>query len=165
MNSRRNVGFCLLLMVGLSTMACAGRLFGTYGQINPSSEATLALESYYVNPIYRYYISGSDVYPNALIGLNRDYRLDPETLWKEVEVTPKVMKELVEHMKAKASLLIQFPKGFNLVNDKGQVIGVWYSIITARTFIQMETDGMVRIDTPDLDTYDKFDRGGGHDKK
>jgi len=165
MNSRRNVGFCLLLMVGLSTMACAGRLFGTYGQINPSSEATLALESYYVNPIYRYYISGSDVYPNALIGLNRDYRLDPETLWKDVEMTTKVMKELVKQMKARASQLIQFPKGFNLIDDKGRVIGVWYSIITARTFIQMKKDEMVRIDTPDLDTYDKFDRSGGLGKQ
>jgi hypothetical protein len=165
MNSRRNARYCLLLMVGLTTIACTGLLFGTYGQINPSEEATLAFESYYANPTYRYYISGSDVYPNALIGLDRACHLDPKTLWKEVEMTPKVMKELVDHMRTRASRLIQFPKGFNLVEDKGRVIGVWYSIITARTFIRMEKDGMVRIDTPDLDTYDKFDRGSGRDRK
>ncbi len=163
MNSRRNVLFCLLLMAGLSTVACAGRLFGTYGLINPSAEATRAFENYSVNPTYRYYISGSDVYPNALIGLSRDYHLAPDTLWKKVEMTPKVMKELIDNMKARASQLVQFPTGFNLVDDRGRVIGVWYSIITARTFIQMEKDGLVRIDTPDIDTYDQFERENDHE--
>ena len=157
MNSRRNVGFCLLLMVGLTTIACAGRLFGTFGRIDSSSEATLAFERYSVNPTYRYYISGSDVYPNALIGISRDYHLDPETLWKEVEMTPKLMKELVDQMKARASQLMQSPQGFNLVDDTGRVIGVWYSLITARTFIELKKDGIVRIDTPSLDTYMKFE--------
>ena len=131
------------------------------GRIDSSREVTLAFESYSVNPTYRYYISGSDVYPNALIGLSRDYHLDPETLWKEVQMTPKEMKEIVDHMKARASQLMQFPQGFNLVDDQGRVIGVWYSIITARTFVQMKKDGIVRIDTPDIDTYDKFERDGG----
>jgi hypothetical protein len=162
MNSRRNVGFCMLLIAGLTTIACAGRL---YGRIDGSAEATLAFERYSVNPAYRYYISGSDVYPNALIGLSRDYHLDPETLWKEVEMTPKLMKELVDQMKARASQLMQSPQGFNLVDDQGRVIGVWYSLITARTFIEMKKDGIVRIDTPDLDTYNKFggdsERGRG----
>jgi hypothetical protein len=162
MNSRRNVLFCLLVMAGLTIIACAGRLAGTYGLIDPSSEATLAFDSYSVNPTYRYYISGSDVYPNALIGLSRDYHLDPETLWKEVEMTPNLMKEIVDHMKARASQLMQFPQGFNLVDDKGRVIGSWYSIITARTFVQMKKDGIVSIETPDINTYDKFERDRGH---
>lgn len=158
MSSKRNARFCLFLMAGLIITACAGRLAGPYGRIGPSNEATLAFESYSVNPTYRYYISGSDVYPNALIGLSRDYHLDPETLWKEVQMTPKLMKEIVDHMKARASQLLQFPKGFDLVDDTGRVIGAWYSIITARTFVQMKKEGTVRIDTPDIDTYDKFER-------
>jgi hypothetical protein len=161
MNSRRKLGFCVLLMVGLTTIACAGRLSGTYGRIDSSREATLAFESYSVNPTYRYYISGSDVYPNALIGISRDYHLDPETLWKEVEMTPKLMKELVGQMKARASQFMQFPLGFNLVDDTGRVIGAWYSLMTARTFIEMKKDGIVRIDTPDIDTYNKFENDGG----
>ncbi len=68
----------------------------------PSKEMTRAFESYQVNADFRYYISGSDLYPNALMGLHRDYRLDPETLWKEVTMTPTKMKEIVENMKTKA---------------------------------------------------------------
>ncbi len=154
----REARFCLFLMAALTIIGCAGRLVGTYGQIDPSSEATGAFESYSVNPTYRYYISGSDVYPNALIGLSRDYHLDPETLWREVQMTPSLMKEFVDHMKARASQFMQVPRGFNLVDDKGRVIGAWYSIITARTFVQMKKDGIVRIDTPDIDTYDRFER-------
>ena len=165
MNPRRNVLFCLLLLVGLTTIACAGMMVGTYGRIDPSREAALAFESHSVNPTYRYYISGSDVYPNALIGLSRDYHLDQETLWKAAEMTPKLMREIVDHMKARASQLMQFPQGFNLVDDKGRVIGVWYSIITARTFVQMKEDGIVRIDTPDIDTYDKFERDRDHNRR
>ena len=165
MSSGRHVRSCLLLMAGLMIIACAGRLVGTYGQIDPSNEATLAFESYSVNPAYRYYVSGSDLYPNALIGLSRDYHLDSATLWKGVEMTPKLMKEIVDRMKARASQLMQFPKGFNLVDDKGRVIGVWYSLITARTFVQVKKDGIVRIDTPDIDTYDRFERDSDHERR
>jgi hypothetical protein len=162
MNLKRNVSFCLLLMASLTNSGCAGLLSGTYGRIDSSREATMAFESYSVKPAYRYYISGSDVYPNAMIGLSRDYHLDPETLWKEVEMTPKLMKELVNQMKARAYQFVQLPLGFNLVDNTGRVIGVWYSLITARTFIEMKKDGIVRIDTPDIDTYNKFEYDGDH---
>ena len=157
MNLTRNVRFYLLLAVCLSTMACTGTLFRNYGRINPSNETTRAFESYQVNAEFRYYISGSDLYPNALMGLHRDYRLDPETLWKEVTMTPAKMKEIVEYMKTKAAEYRLFQYGFEMSDDKGRPIGVWYSILTARTFLRMQENGTVRIDTPELDTYEKFD--------
>jgi hypothetical protein len=156
MNSKRNVRFYLLLAVCLSAVACTGTFFKNYGRINPNIETTRAFESYQVNADFRYYISGSDLYPNALMGLHRDYRLDPETLWKEVTMTPAKMKEIVEHMKTKADEFRLFQYGFEMSDDKGRPIGVWYSILTARTFLRMQENGTVRIDTPDLDTYEKM---------
>jgi hypothetical protein len=157
MNSKRNVRFCLLLAVCLTAVACTGTFFKNYGRINPSSATTLAFESYQVNADFRYYISGSDLYPNALMGLHRDYRLDPETLWKEVTMTQARMKEIVEHMITKAAEYRRYQYGFDMSDDKGRPIGVWYSLLTARTFLRMQENGTVRIDTPDLDTYDKLD--------
>ncbi|MDP1993000.1 MAG: hypothetical protein Q8K00_18455 [Syntrophales bacterium] len=157
MNSKRKVHFYLLLAVCLSVVACTSTFFKNYGRINPSSETTQAFESYQVNADFRYYISGSNLYPNALMGLHRDYRLDPETLWKEVAMTPARMKEIVEHMKTKADEYRQFQYGFEMSDDKGRPIGVWYSILTARTFLRMQENGTVRIDTPELDTYEKFE--------
>jgi hypothetical protein len=158
MELRRRVLFCLLLALCLSTLACNGHLMKNYGRIDPNTEATQAFEKFQVNPEFRYYISGSDYYPNALMGLNRAYPLDPRTLWKEVQLTPETMKEIVEHMRSKAFEAHQFPHGFVMTDDKGRPVGVWYSILSARTFLRMEENGTVRIDTPPLDTYEQHER-------
>ena len=162
MYPKRNARFYLLLAVCLSTMACTGTFFKNYGRINPNSETTQAFESYQVNADFRYYISGSDLYPNALMGLHRDHRLDPETLWKEVTMTQAKMKEIVEHMITKAAEFRRYQYGFEMSDDKGRPIGVWYSILTARTFLRMQENGTVRIDTPQLDTYEKFEAETDH---
>ncbi len=156
---KRIVCFYLLLAACLSIMACTGQFFRNYGRINPSNEATRVFESYSVNPVFRYYVSGAGHYPNALMGLHRDYRLDPETLWREVLMTPEMMKELVENMKTRASQVGMSQYGFEISDDKGRPIGVWYSPLEARTFIRMNEDGTLRIDTPPLDTYQKKERG------
>jgi hypothetical protein len=148
----------LFLALCLVLTACAGQFFRDYGRIDPNREVTQAFERYEVNSGFRYYVSGSDLYPNALMGLHRGYRLDPETLWKEVEMTPERMKEIVEHMKTKAFDYLHFQYGFEITDNGGRPIGVWYSILPARTFVRVKEDKTVRIDTPDLDTYDKLRR-------
>jgi len=146
-----------LLCLGLA--ACSGSLFRNYGAISPDSAATKAFEAYQVNPDYRYYVSGSHLYPNALIGLHKDQRLDPQNLWREVAgMTPGQMKEIVQNMQTKAAQLRVFQNGFVLTDPQGKPIGVWYSILEARSFLKINEDGTVRIDTPPLDTYEKLER-------
>ena len=55
-------------------------LLRNYGTINPHNEVTQAFEGYRVNSELRYYVSGALHYPNALMGLHKDLRLDPRTL-------------------------------------------------------------------------------------
>jgi hypothetical protein len=145
-----------VLFLCLALAACTG-LFKNYGRIDPSQAVTLAVENREVSPQYRYYISGSDLYPNALMGLHRDYRLDPETLWREVQMTPKLMEEIVWGIKTRAFQVGAYPAGFDLLDNQGRPIGIWYSIFSARTFLRMGEDGIVRIDTPDPETYDKLE--------
>lgn len=157
----RSICFYLLLIVSLSTMACTGQLFQNFGKIALNDETTRAFESYSVNEDFRYYISGPDGNPNVIVGLHRDHRIGPRILWKEVEMTPKAMKEITENMKKRASVRMHFLYGFNLLDPQGKPIGVWYSIQTARTCLQIRDDGTVRIDTPDLDTYQQMDGDTG----
>lgn len=157
MTAQRHAFLIPAILLCLAVAACAGPIFRNYGRIVPSEEMTAAFESHRVDPGLRYYISGSNLYPNALMGLRRDCRLDPETLWKEVEMTPEVLREIVGNMQAKASEYGQFQYGFELSDPEGRPLGVWYSILSARTFIRMQEDGTVRIDTPDLETYEKFE--------
>jgi hypothetical protein len=145
----------LILMLCLSAAGC-GSLFRNYGGITPNTEVTQAFEGYRVNSEFRYYVSGALHYPNALMGLHRDYPLDPRTLWKEApEMTTAKMKEIVDNMKTKASQHNLFQYGFEMSDNKGRPIGVWYSVLWARTFLRMNEDGTVRIDTPELDVYQK----------
>ena len=165
MRSVKNVGLCVLLLLCLGVLSCSGSLFRNYGQILPAGGETKDLESGVVRPELRYYTSGSDLYPNALIGLHRDYRLDPETLWKEVAMTPGKLREIVGFMKTKASEFSQFPHEFELLDTGGKKIGFWYSLLKARTFLRFEEDGTVMIQTPELDTYEKLEYRRENDNK
>src|SRR3989339_1670572 len=104
MNVRRIGRLSLILILCLSAAACSGSLFRNYGRINPNNEVTQAFEGYRVNGEFRYYVSGAHHYPNALMGLHRDQRLDPSTLWREVPgMTAATMKEIVDQKKAKGT--------------------------------------------------------------
>jgi len=46
-----------------------------------------------------YYISGSDEYPNALMGLNKKYTLD-SAFWKKIDPSPLRFRELVLQMQS-----------------------------------------------------------------
>lgn len=165
MRSVKNVGLCVLLLLCLGVLSCSGSLFRNYGQILPGGEVTRDLENGVFHPELRYYTSGSDLYPNALIGLHRDYRLDPETLWKEVAMTSEKLRGIVGFMKTKASEFSQFPHEFELLDTGGKKIGFWYSILTARTYLRFEEDGTVMIQTPELDTYEKLESRRENDNK
>jgi hypothetical protein len=145
--------FMLLLLMELNLTACSGSLFRNYGSILPSEEVDREIEAGVVRPELRYHTSGPDLYPNALIGLHRDYRLDRETLWKEIAMTPARLNETVGFMKAKAYEFREFPHGFDLLDPVGKKIGFWYSILEARTFLRFEEDGTVMILTPELETF------------
>ncbi len=162
MNIKRIGRLSLVLVLCAGVAACAS-LFRNYGAINPSNEVTQAFEGYQVNSEFRYYASGGLLYPNALIGLHRDYRLDPETLWKEVAMTPEQLRNIVAQMKTKAFEFGQFPYEFELLDTGGKKIGFWYSILMARTFLRFEADGTVMILTPELETYEKLESRDGKD--
>jgi hypothetical protein len=154
MQTKRCVRGCLFVAWCLSALACAS-MSGNYGRFNPSDQVYQAFTTFQVNKDFRYYISGPDLNPNALMGLHRSYHLDPESLWREVQMTPEKMKEIVQGMDAKASMQNEYQKGFELVDNNGRPIGVWYSLVRARTFLRIGDDGTVRIDTPALEMYER----------
>lgn len=154
MKRRREVflsGICILLL--LSFTGCAGSHLALYGGIIPDGEVTESFEEYRIDPDFNYYISGSDMYPNAIMGLGKAYTLG-STLWKKVEMTPGQLREFVTNMQRKALVI----HGFALVDDRGNRIGVWYSILSAATSLRMENDRTVVIPTPALNTYEETER-------
>lgn len=142
---------CFLVLIAPG--GCIGPHTGQYGRFIPDRGVTEAFKAYQPDPGLNYYISGSDAYPNAIMGLNRAYTLD-SALWKRVEMTPQALYKLVTNMQMKTL----FQHGFVLTDPKGNRIGVWYSILSAATSLWMKNDHTVVVLTPALDTYDRFER-------
>jgi hypothetical protein len=132
----------MLFMAGSKAPAA----FGDYGKIVPRSDVTQAFDSYRIDPNLNYYFSGSDVWPDAIIGVNKDYTLD-STFWKKIEATPGVLKNLVSGMKTRPDKASD-PDGYAVLDDKGKQIGVWYSYFGVMTYVKMESERTVDIRTP-----------------
>ena len=65
---------------------------------------TKAFGKYRINPKYNYFISGSDVYPNAIIGIDKSCAVESD-LWKKIDMPLTKMHELVRNMKDNATTL------------------------------------------------------------
>jgi hypothetical protein len=133
-----------------------------YGRIVPDGRVMEAFNKFQVNPNYDYFYSGSEVYPSAIIGLDKAYALDSD-LWKKVDMTPAKLREIVMSMKNKAAS-VNFTAalhGFAILDDKGKQVGVWYSIMEAATnsYVRMQDSKTVLIDTPDINTWLQFEDG------
>lgn len=150
------LSFGVLTALVCCCFGCAGLLAGKYGSMVPDGKASAAFESFQLSAGVTYYVSGSDEYPNAMLGLNREYTLD-STLWKRIEPTPARFRDLVLQMQARAWQIGQRHYGFAVVDDQGRQIGIWYSILAARTPVVMKEDRHVEIYTPDIDTYIKYE--------
>ncbi len=148
---------CPVVIVLIATAAfsqAVGSPFQNYGEIIPSEEATRIFESYTVLPNHRYYISGAELYPGALIGIDTAYTLDTE-LWKEVEMTVEKLKETVNDMTSKGLEVGEFLYGFDILDNQGKKVGIWYSILRARTSLKMLGENRVMIYTPPLNVWEK----------
>jgi hypothetical protein len=95
----------ILIAVGIIAIAFIAiirwRIGAPYGKFVPSQEVTAAYECFSVDPYLNYYITGSDTYPNAIIGIDKTWTLK-SNLWKKKDLSSQGMKELVQNMQTKA---------------------------------------------------------------
>jgi len=131
-----------LVCVGMLALAACG---GSYGSLQRSAEVDHAFESLQVLPEYNYYYTGSYYKPKAIIGIHKDYTLVSK-LWKPVDLTVDRLKgwiDLMTNLKGFAFRNL----GSNILNARGEVIGIWYSTEDFTT-IRMLGDKQVSIYPP-----------------
>jgi len=182
--NRKNWIFTLFL-VSIAALflfsGCAGMHINTqaYGTIRPNTAVTQAFESFTVKPDHVYYYSGSDSHPTAIIAIDKRYTLVTK-LWKKRIVDadkalyPKdapyplgikyTLRYYVEgmHQMADSHYYVSLT-GFDILDEKGNDIGDWYSLLDARTVIRMLGENRVSVTPPPLDLYKRFDRDGRED--
>jgi hypothetical protein len=145
----------ICVLIFLCASGCTGFRMSGYGYINPSRDITQAFENYEVKPDLNYYVSGRDLYPGAIIGIDKRYTLVTK-MWKKREFTTGTLKALVLNMQAKAmDLDFIFVYGFNILDEEGNDIGDWYSIHRATTNVKRIEDNQLIISPPSFDIYEE----------
>jgi hypothetical protein len=148
------ISFVCVLMF-LWTSGCVGLRMPGYGHIDPNRDVTQAFENYEVKPDLNYYISGRDIFPSAIIGIDKRYTLATQ-MWKKREFTTETLKSLVLNMQIKAmDLDFIFVYGFNMLDESGKDIGDWYSIHRATTSVKSIEDNQFSIPPPSYDIYEE----------
>ena len=137
--------FCVALVSGC----------GTYGKIKPSREVTTAFTSFEVKKDHKYYMTGSDMYPDAIIAIDEKYTLTSK-FWKEIE--PEKLSDLVKQMNEKTPESLPKLYGYNILDNEGNDIGDWYSFVD-ETVIKVDGN-KVTVYTPDIGG---FEPGGDPD--
>lgn len=115
------------------------------GSLKLSLEVSEIFQTYRVLPNHRYYYTGSNTKPSAIIGIDQDYTLSTR-LWKEVpDLTSEQLKKWVDHMLGFRPPVRTF--GASILNGKGEQVGVWYSPFN-NTPVAVQADNRVEIIPP-----------------
>jgi hypothetical protein len=78
-------------------------------------------------------------------------------LWKKVELKPEELRELTARMQLRAIYCRRAQFGFAILDDRGQQIGIWYSILVPGISIKMQDDRKVIIYPPNDSYYECYD--------
>jgi hypothetical protein len=114
-----------------------------------SADATRLFETYEVNDDYNYYYSGSEVYPRAVIGIDKDYTLMTD-LWKPVHLSAEHLRSWREWARTEMGLDSYTLPGAFIVAPDGRRIGVWFPYQDRRAFsrVVVHADHTVRVSVP-----------------
>ncbi len=138
MKSHR-MSICCLLPVLL--LSCST----DYGTLRPDLEVAKLFETCRVLPDHRYYYSGPESQPDAIIGIENAYTLQT-TMWKPVVMTPELLKRWLNNMLP--AIGISFANyGSAILDPSGKQVGVWYSYYD-QTTIQFPGDQVIIIHKP-----------------
>ena len=142
-----------LVILAIFLIAMFKRRAGArYGNISPTGNVSDAFSCFEIDLNLNYYTSGSDIHPNAIIGIDKAWTLESD-LWKKKDLEPQSMKDLVQGMQAKAAECILTLHGFDIFDDRGMKIGNWFSIMGVTTSVEVMGEKRVTIDAPPIDTY------------
>jgi hypothetical protein len=151
----------LLLALILSFGGCSYN----YGRLQPSSAVTAIFKADRILPDHKYYFTGPDGWPDAIIAVNADFTL-VSSQWTAFEPSPKRLRNLTDYAQTHYGTdAHHFPYGYKILAPDGRKVGVWYSIWDWTT-IEMRSDHEVVIYPPvTKDLWpDGDDRDNDHDR-
>ena len=110
--------FFLMIFIFMGCLA-------SFGNIRPSKEVETFFETNQILPDHKYYYTGSDNAPDAILGIHRNYTLDNDT-WIEINLTPEQLKYWVRRITNNRGYSLT-NYGYRIVDPSGNPIGIYYS--------------------------------------
>lgn len=87
-------------------------------------------ENYQVLTGYQYYRNGHHHSPDAVVGVRKGYTLN-SPIWHPVSMDEKMMRSLIDRMlNNPCAEYNSEPNGSRIYNDRGDLVGVYYSVWT-----------------------------------
>ncbi len=122
--------------------------FANYGRLKLSADVQHAFENFQAFKNHRYFYSGRENKPSAIIGIHRDYRFESK-YWTEVDLQKTSLKKLVNRL---YPLDYSPLYGYHILDPNGKKAGIWFSQF-AHTTIRLENDNRLVVVTPEpIDT-------------
>ena len=141
----------ILIIVGIIAVALLVigiRQVGShYGKIRPSQEVAQAYRNFRLNPNFKYYSSGSDVYPQAIIGIDKTWTLESD-LWISRDLAAQNLRELVQNMQLQERESGVMLHGFDIYDNREAKIGDCFSASILHTPVKITGERRVIVFAP-----------------
>lgn len=121
----------LILSILLTSCATVTKTDNSLGKIKESNDVTSSYKSYAINPDYNYFYYGSELQPDAIMGIKKDYDVQSK-FWKQIRLTKEQLEYWViwgERQNSGESFSRRYSgyQGAYILDPDGKSIGDWYS--------------------------------------
>jgi hypothetical protein len=135
------VALGILLITGCS---------GTYAHLQRSGSVADLFHQNIVLPDYRYYYTGPDAAPDAILGIHKSFTLESR-IWKAIDLDEKQLNNWIGWLNPFRLPSRSGPYGYAIRDDAGKQIGVWYSK-HRQIAVELFEDGRITVSLPrDMD--------------
>ena len=117
------------------------------GILKPNLDVNNLFISHKILPDHKYYYSGPDDVPKAIIGIDNNYTLDSK-MWKPVDLTPEKLKKWCRNMFSDNDQPAT-NWGADILDPNGKKVGIWFSR-QKRTSVNMLDNNRVQVYTPNF---------------
>jgi hypothetical protein len=114
------------------------------GRLQNSPEVTELFKSSQILPNHKYYVSGFQRIPYAIIAIDNNYELRIRN-WKPIDIDSASLNQLVYRMEHVYSLN---PRGYWILDQDGSRVGAWYSS-QIQTRIKRDREGRIEVASPE----------------
>jgi len=132
------------LTLALVVLVFAGCSTPVSGRLQNSSEVTELFKNSQILPNHKYYVSGFQRIPYAIIAVDNNFELRTR-YWKPLNIDSAALNQLVYRMEHVYSLN---PRGAWILDQDGSRVGVWYSS-QSQTRVKRDKENRITVANPD----------------